>query len=131
MRSFRTKLSERRQAFISLAGQIEGQLRDAYAKRYEAGEINQTALAAKLDVDKSAIHRRLTGRTNMTVETLADMAWALGHKIKVDIFDPLERDTNRVLDSARSDGRFTFSPPRQPPSTRNRNVRFKKVLEAA
>jgi hypothetical protein len=28
------------------------------------------------------------GHTNMTLETLADMVWALKHAIKVEVFDP-------------------------------------------
>jgi hypothetical protein len=28
------------------------------------------------------------GRTNMTIETIADMVWALDHEIKIEIFDP-------------------------------------------
>jgi hypothetical protein len=80
--------------FLKLSGQIEGQLRDAYAKKYEAGAMNQSALADKLGVDRSAINRRLTGRINMTEETIADMVWGLEHDIEVRIFDPTETQTN-------------------------------------
>jgi hypothetical protein len=74
--------------FLSLATQIESQLRDAYARRHEAGEATQASIADKLEVNRSAIHHRLTGRTNMTIETIADMVWALGYAIRVHIYDP-------------------------------------------
>ena len=88
MRSFRTKLTDRRRVYLSLASQIESQLREAYDLRYREKKATQTSLADKLDINRSAIHRRLAGRTNMTIETIADMVWALGHRIKVSIYDP-------------------------------------------
>jgi DNA-binding phage protein len=94
VKSFQFEPDNRRQTYLALASQIEGQLRDAYARRYEAKGETQSSLAAKLGVDRSAIHRRLTGRTNMTIETIADMVWALGHCIKVEIFDPETTSTN-------------------------------------
>lgn len=88
MRSFRTKISSRRQTFLLLAAQIERQLRDAYDRAFRAGDVTQASVAAKLGIDRSAVNRRLTGRTNMTIETIADMVWALDQAIKVEIFDP-------------------------------------------
>jgi len=73
---------------------LESQLRAAYAKRHEQGRENQSTIAKKLGVDKSVISRRLSGRSNMTLETVADMVWALGHCIDVTIFDPEEIQTN-------------------------------------
>jgi hypothetical protein len=89
--SFRTKISERRQAFLLLASQIEEQLRDAYDRRFKAGEATQSSLAKKLGVNRSAVHRRLMGHTNMATETLASMAWALGCDVRVDICDKVYR----------------------------------------
>jgi hypothetical protein len=91
VRSFRNHADGRRKVFLSLSGSIESQLRDAYAKRNAQDGLTQADIAKKLNVDRSAIHHRLTGRRNMTVETIADMVWALGHRINVDIFDPAER----------------------------------------
>jgi hypothetical protein len=74
--------------FLRLSGQIEGQLREAYDRKFKAGLATQSSLAAKLGVNRSAIHHRLMGHTNMTTESIADMVWALDHDIKVEIFDP-------------------------------------------
>lgn len=87
MPSSRTPTSARRALYLRLAGQIEGQLREAYHRRFNSGELNQSSLAAKLDVGRSVISRRLNGQTNMTIETIADMAWALGLEIDVTIRD--------------------------------------------
>jgi hypothetical protein len=74
--------------YLKLAGDIERQLREAYHSRFESGQETQSSLAKKLGVDRSAVNRRLVGRTNMTIETIADMVWALEHEIAVDISDP-------------------------------------------
>lgn len=78
----------RRKLYLRLVGSIESQLRDAYSARYEAGLLNQSILSSKLGVNRSVVHRRLSGKTNMTIETLASMVWALGHTIDIRIFDP-------------------------------------------
>jgi hypothetical protein len=104
-------VSNRRQVYLALASSIESQLRDAYAKRHAAGLDNQSTLAAKIGVDRSAINRRLLGKINMTEETIADMVWALGYCIDVVIYDPYEHPSNakRVLSehAVRTDGTAT------------------------
>jgi len=85
--SFRTKTSDRRNVFLALSAQIEQQLREAYHRKFQAKQATQSSLAKKLGVDRSAIHRRLTGRTNMTIETVADMVWGLDQHIDVCIYD--------------------------------------------
>lgn len=85
--------------YLKLSGSIESQLRDAYARRFEVGRLNQSSIARELDVDRSAIHNRLKGRTNMTIETIADMVWALGHDIDVNIFDPEVRVRTNFFES--------------------------------
>ena len=88
MSSFPRKSDPRRAAHLSLSSQIEGQLREAYARQFEAGIATQSSLAEKLGINRSAVHHRLMGRTNMTIETIADMVWALGYEITVKIYDP-------------------------------------------
>lgn len=94
MRSFKRQPDNRRSIYLQLAGSIEGQLRQAYAKGHDEQGVTQASLADKLGVDRSVVHRRLSGRTNMTIETIADMVWALGHCINVNIFDPHAVDSN-------------------------------------
>lgn len=83
--------------FLKLSGMIEGQLRDAYAKKFEAGALNQSSLADKLGVNRSAVHHRLMGQTNMTIETIADMVWGLDHDIELRIFDPTDSPRNHSV----------------------------------
>jgi plasmid maintenance system antidote protein VapI len=82
--------------FLRLAGEIEGQLREAYHHRFQAGQVNQLSLAERLEVGRSVISRRLNGQTNMTIETIADMAWALDLHVEVTFRDKRAADPASV-----------------------------------
>lgn len=102
MPSFRTKVSARRAVYLALSAQVERQLREAYARKFETGQATQSSIADRLGIDRSAVHRRLTGRTNMTLETLADMAWALDQTVEVRIGDAGEARIDVRHDAVRS-----------------------------
>ena len=87
MPSSRQPSNQRRQTYLALAGSIESQLRDAFAKRYEAGLETQSSLATKLGVGRSTINKRLTGQHNLTIKTISELLWGLGHGMKVTVFD--------------------------------------------
>lgn len=97
MRSFRHKPDPRQATYVKLAGAVESQLREAYGKRHEQGRVTQAGLAKLLGVGRSVIHRRLNGSHNLTLKSVADLVWGMGHAIEVKIYDPEERaDTNHV-----------------------------------
>jgi hypothetical protein len=87
-------VDDRRAVYLNLVGSIESQLRDAYARLYEAGKENQSSIARNLKVGRSVVHRRLTGQQNMTIETTADMVWVLGCSISVTISAQTPSSTN-------------------------------------
>jgi predicted XRE-type DNA-binding protein len=89
---------------LQIAGSIEGQLRQAYAKCHEERGVTQSQIAEKVGIDRSAVHRRLSGRSNMTIETIADMVWALGHCMQVRIFDPSDASSNGHMIVPRGSG---------------------------
>jgi ribosome-binding protein aMBF1 (putative translation factor) len=94
VRSFHHQPDNRRALYLQLAGSIESQLRESYARKHEKEGLTQSDIATRLGVGRSVINRRLSGGSNMTIETIADMAWALGHCIRVDIFDPSDTPSN-------------------------------------
>jgi hypothetical protein len=93
----RQQPSKRHEVYLNLSGSIDSQLRDAYAKRHDCGIETQQVLGDKLGVGRYVINRRLLGKTNMTIKTLAEMVWGLGQCIKVDIFNPYDRPSNEAL----------------------------------
>jgi len=123
LQSFRTKIDARRQTFLVLAGEIERQLREVYDRKFRAQEATQSSLADKLGINRSAVNRRLTGRTNMTIETLADMVWALDQSISVKIFNPAELQGLNTIFKPQS-----VPPPKTPASTLSQNQR-PEILE--
>jgi transcriptional regulator with XRE-family HTH domain len=87
VRSFLKASNPRREMYLALAGSIESQLRDAFARQSKGGNVSQSSLAKKLGINRSAVHKRLTGQTNMTIETIADMLWALDKDFNFSVFD--------------------------------------------
>ncbi len=85
---FQKRPDQRRRVFLFLISQIDKGLRDAYGTRYEQGRTNQKRLAEKIGVDRSAIHRRLTSQTNLTIKSIADLVWGLDWGVMVQFFDP-------------------------------------------
>lgn len=99
MQSFRSNPNARRKTFLRLAGEIESQLRDAYDRKFRLEGVTQSSLAEKLGINRSAVHHRLMGQTNMTIETIADMVWALGCSISVKIADAQAPTSNYGIES--------------------------------
>jgi hypothetical protein len=97
--SFQTSIDERRQVFLTLSSQIEGQLRELYDLRYSNGTVNQSSLAKMLGVHRSVVSRRLLGHTNMTVETIADMVWSLHGHVTINIA-PIESSVSNITSQA-------------------------------
>jgi transcriptional regulator with XRE-family HTH domain len=101
--------------YLALAGSIESQLRDAFARQSKGGNVSQSSLAKKLGINRSAVHKRLTGQTNMTIETIADMLWALDQDFKFSVFD-------KYVSNKNNNERF------QPSEIRSNNLTSQVVL---
>lgn len=92
---FRHRPDGRRRTFLNLVADIDRGLRSAFTKRaVERGE-TQASLAEKLGINRSVVHRRLTSKANLTIESIADLVWALGYAIRVEIYDPQADDPAR------------------------------------
>lgn len=44
--AFRTKVSARRGVYLALSAQVERRLREAYARKFETGQVTQSSIAA-------------------------------------------------------------------------------------
>ena len=69
----------------------------------EQREVSKTELAERIGASKSHVTQLLSGSRNMTMHTLADLAFALGHKVEIGAheLDALALDT---LDSCEEHG---------------------------
>jgi len=82
--SFRPKVSARRRAFARLVGDIHqelGRVLDA------TPGVPKAEIARRLGVDRSLVTRRLNGTSNMTLESLSDLAWAMDQTVEVRLTD--------------------------------------------
>lgn len=92
---FQKRPSARRRVFLNLIAEIEGGLRAAFMRWSAEKNENQSGLAKILGINRSVVNRRLTGRANLTIATIADMVWALGYCIRVEIYHPDEASARR------------------------------------
>jgi hypothetical protein len=65
----------------------------------------------------------------MTIETIADLVWALDHCIKVEIFDPKENNTNKFMIVPKQDQ--SFGSPNFVGTSTDNTVSYTEILQAA
>jgi hypothetical protein len=75
------KLDKRRRTYVRLIGEIQHALNEALRQESERRNLTVTGMAELLGVDKSFVSRKMSGSSNMTLETLADLAYALDRSI--------------------------------------------------
>lgn len=97
MKSLRKTRDNRRDMFLGLAASVSAQLKDNYGELFSEGHISQSVIAERLGINRSAINRRLAGASNMRLETLSDLCWALGRSVRIEIFDPNEMRLNEKV----------------------------------
>ncbi len=90
MSSLKFRISPRRRKFVHLAGKIQDELQKAFAEEHEKNGLTKSEVAQSLGTHKSFITRKLNGTSNMTIETLADFAWALNREIHFCLARPEE-----------------------------------------
>jgi transcriptional regulator with XRE-family HTH domain len=69
-------------------GQIRSELLRALAERKKESGLSQQTLAHKLDVDRALLNKQLSGEANLTLRSLADIAWALDMEIQFAVREP-------------------------------------------
>jgi transcriptional regulator with XRE-family HTH domain len=69
-------------------GRVRGELLRALSERKSEGGLSQEALARKLDTERALINRQLSGESNLTLRSLADLAWAMDLEISFELKKP-------------------------------------------
>lgn len=82
--SFRPQISPRRRAFARLLGDIQQELARVMA---DTPRVSKAEIARRLGINRSLVTRRLNGTSNMTLESLSDLAWALDQRVIVRLED--------------------------------------------
>ena len=79
------RLDNRRRTYVRLIGQIRHALNQALADESHARNLTRADIARLLGKNKAFVTRTLNGTSNMTIETLADFAFALDRSVKVEL----------------------------------------------
>lgn len=83
--SFSSKVSPRRRTYVRLIGEIARALHTALLEEGKTKGLTQSAIAEKLGKNKSVISRLFAGSSNMTLESLADLAFAMDRSVHVSL----------------------------------------------
>jgi len=81
MKSFRFDVGARGRKASRFISRVRNELLKAVAEEKEVSGLTQQKLATKLGVNRSVINRQLNGEANLTLRSIADLAWALDRDI--------------------------------------------------
>ena len=84
MTFFRFDIDARSRTAGRLIGRIRRELLKAVTEEKRAG-LTQQELARRLDSERSNINRQLSGEAEITLRSLADLAWALDREITFEL----------------------------------------------
>ena len=88
MTSFHFDIGERARHAGRFIGRVRGELLRALSERKSERGFSQEALARKLDTERALINRQLSGESNLTLRSLADLAWAMDLEISFELKKP-------------------------------------------
>jgi hypothetical protein len=78
MKSSKLHISERRRVFARFLGKIQHAILEALAEEHEERGLTRAEIARILSTNKGSITNKLSGTRNMTIESIADFAFAMG-----------------------------------------------------
>src|ERR1700761_5727831 len=91
MTFFRFDIDARSRTAGRFIGRVRRELLKAITE--EKGEgLTQQELARRLDSQRSNINRQLSGESEITLRSLADLAWALDREITLELRRPTQAD---------------------------------------
>lgn len=98
MTSFHFDIGSRARNAGRFIGRVRSELLRALSEKKMARKFSQQSLARKLEVHRSLINRQLSGEANLTLRSLADLAWALDMEITFELKDPVvEAGSNQTF----------------------------------
>lgn len=91
MTSFHFDIGGRARHAGRFIGRVRGELLRALSLRKSEGGLPQQVLAEKLGIQRSLINRQLAGEANLTLRSLADLAWAMDMEISFELKKPMAK----------------------------------------
>lgn len=85
---FRFEIGARARAASRLIGSIRDDLVKAVVQEKEASGLTQQQLAQKLGVSRATLNRSLAGNRELTLRSVAELAWALDREVSIELRKP-------------------------------------------
>jgi transcriptional regulator with XRE-family HTH domain len=85
---FHFDIGERARHAGRFIGRVRGELLRALSQRKREAGVSQQGLARKLDTERALINRQLSGEANLSLRSLADLAWAMDMEISFELKEP-------------------------------------------
>lgn len=85
MKSSNLHISKRRRTFSRFLGQIQHALNQALDEEHVKRGLTRAEMASSIRRDKAFITKKLTGVSNMNLETLSDLAFSLDRDIRISL----------------------------------------------
>ena len=118
MNSYLFDIGGKKRAAARFIGRVRAELQRALISEKATRKLTQQAIAKLIGVNRSVINRQLMGYENMTLRSVAELAWALGW----DILFELRKPAFRVISNQ---SRPTPSPLFEPPQAQPTRVRLR------
>lgn len=97
MKSVKSPISKQRRTYTRLIGEIQHALNQALTEENVARGLTRAKMAEILRCDRGTITKLFSGTRNMTLETLADLAYALDRPVRVSL--PSRSATNQYVEA--------------------------------
>jgi transcriptional regulator with XRE-family HTH domain len=81
--SYRMPVSDKQRRVGRAIQRAQRELAKAMAEEGRHG-VTQQAIAEKLGIGRSVVNRRVTGRANLTLRSMAELAWALDRDLAIE-----------------------------------------------
>lgn len=88
MTSFQIDIDPRKRKRGRFINKVRKELQKAVAETLEQQGATQADLARLLGVNRSVLSRRLNGSANLTLSSIADLAWALDRDLNFSLSQP-------------------------------------------
>lgn len=85
MTSYLFELSPLEQAGASLVSEVGHQLQSAVVEERAQKKLTKQAIATTLGVNRSHVHRMLSGHYNLTLVSLGELAHAIGREVHISL----------------------------------------------
>jgi predicted transcriptional regulator len=100
MQSFQFEIDEQSACAARFISRVRRELVDAFLSEKNERGLTQNEIAERLGVNASMISRQLSGETNLTLRSVAELAWAMGYGDIAFKLQKAERDDRRNYASA-------------------------------